>query len=127
MEQIARRLTQAMEIREISAAELARKTGISKSSISRYMSGAYNPNSVKLAKFSEALHVNEAWLLGYDDVEMERESDEERAAHALTVEQQLSETMLAKVIELFHTLDLNQQVHLFEVIRKEEQKLEATK
>lgn len=120
------RIYEAMTAQGLTAYELAKKSGIDKGAISRYLSGKVKPKSDKIHALAVALNVSEAWLMGFD-VRMERETPEEEKEHALTVEQQLSETMLAKVIELFHTLDLNQQVHLFEVIRKEEQKLETTK
>lgn len=46
----------------------AQKMGIKidKSYISQYVSGKAEPNQEKLALMSEALGVNEAWLMGYD-------------------------------------------------------------
>ena len=40
------RLVEAMKIRRMSAADLSRLTGIDKSAISRYRSGAYKPNQI---------------------------------------------------------------------------------
>lgn len=40
------RLIEAMKIRRMSAADLSRLTGIDKSAISRYRSGAYKPNQI---------------------------------------------------------------------------------
>ena len=52
--------------------ELAEKTGLSKSTISHYMSGYTKPKSDRLYMLAKTLNVNEAWLMGYD-VAMEGE------------------------------------------------------
>jgi len=120
MDKIGRRLTQAMEDRGMKPADLSRKTGISKSSISRYMNDEYNPNATKLAIISQALDVNEVWLLGYDDVDMEREPDEVREERARTIEEDMSQTMLDHIVNYYNSLDFSGKVDLFTIIRREE-------
>lgn len=51
--------------------ELVEKTKIGKSSISTYISGAYEPKQKNIYKIAKALDVSEAWLMGMD-VSMER-------------------------------------------------------
>lgn len=65
------RLITAMNIREIKAAELAKKTGLSKAQISQYTNGVYEAKQVALYKLAVALNVSEPWLMGHD-VPMER-------------------------------------------------------
>lgn len=60
------RFNYALSIRNIKPVELAEKTGISKSTISHYMSGYTKPKSDKLFILAKALDVNETWLMGYD-------------------------------------------------------------
>lgn len=60
------RLIEAMKIRSVSAADLCRLTGIDKSSLSRYRSGAYKPNQLNTYLLAQALRVNPAWLMGFD-------------------------------------------------------------
>lgn len=60
------RLIEAMKIRRMSAADLSRLTGIDKSAISRYRSGAYKPNQINTYLLAQALRVNPAWLMGFD-------------------------------------------------------------
>lgn len=72
METIANRIKQALELRNMKQADLVEKTKIGKSSISTYISGAYEPKQRNIYKIAQALNVNEAWLMGYD-VPMERE------------------------------------------------------
>lgn len=67
------RLKKCMSIRNIKPVELSERTGLSKSTISQYMSGYAKPKSDKLFIIAKELNVNEAWLIGYDDVPMEIE------------------------------------------------------
>lgn len=67
----ANRLNTAMRIRNMKAAELSEKTGISKSSLSEYINGKYEAKQDGVYLLAKALNVNEAWLMGLD-VPMER-------------------------------------------------------
>ena len=60
------RLNEAMKLRGMNATELAQKSGLNKSSISRYLTGENVPRSIAIGKMSKALGVNPAWVLGYD-------------------------------------------------------------
>ncbi len=51
-------LKKSMERENISAAELAEKTGICKSSISQYLSGKSEPKGVAIKKIAEVMEVN---------------------------------------------------------------------
>ena len=55
----------------IKAAELTKRTGLSKAQISQYTNGVYEAKQTALYKLAVALDVSEAWLMGYD-VDMER-------------------------------------------------------
>lgn len=63
---IAERLKRAMENSNISQTELAKRTGIGKSSISTYLAGSYEPKQKNIYRMAQVLNVNEAWLMGYD-------------------------------------------------------------
>ena len=60
------RLNEAMRLRGMTATELAQKTGLNKSSVSRYLTGENIPRSLAIGKMATALSVNPAWVLGYD-------------------------------------------------------------
>lgn len=60
------RLKEALTMRDISAAELARRTGTPESVISQYKKGCYEPKQRRLEKFSKALNVSIPWLMGAD-------------------------------------------------------------
>lgn len=64
MEDVAKRIKEAMELRGMSQSELARAAGIDKSSLSRYLSGAYAPKQKAIGKLAQALHVSPAWMIG---------------------------------------------------------------
>jgi repressor LexA len=66
MDEIKDRLSLALKIKEKSAKDLSDLTNIPKSSISQYMSGYAKPKSDRIHSIAKALHINEAWLLGYD-------------------------------------------------------------
>ena len=66
IDEIKNRLRKAINIRNIRQIDLCEKTGISKSSISQYMSGYARPSDENIFLIAKALNVNEAWLLGYE-------------------------------------------------------------
>lgn len=70
----AKRLREALELRNMKCAELAEKTGISKASISQYYNGVYVPTNIKSGKIAEVLNVSPAWLMGFDVQMIENEN-----------------------------------------------------
>lgn len=71
-ESCAERLRQALAARKMRQADLCQRTGIPKSAISQYLSGAFEPKQDRVAILARALNVQEAWLMGFD-VPMERD------------------------------------------------------
>ena len=69
MERIATtsaRLQEAMRDSGKKAIDIARETGLSHSTISRYLSGAVEPRQDATHKLAVLLNVSELWLWGYD-------------------------------------------------------------
>ena len=66
-----RRISQALMIRDMRQSELCKLANVPKSSLSLYLSGAYEPKQDRIYSMAKALNVSEAWLMGYD-VPMER-------------------------------------------------------
>lgn len=66
------RISKALMIRDIKQSDLCKLANVPKSSLSLYLSGAYEPKQDRIYSMAKALNVNEAWLMGYD-VPMERE------------------------------------------------------
>ena len=72
MSDFHKQLKIALDIRKMSQAELCEKTGIPKSAMSQYLSGAFQPKQKRTFLIAKALNVNEAWLMGFDGAKMER-------------------------------------------------------
>ena len=68
---ISTRLQEALALRKMKQSKLSELTGIGKSSICTYLTGAYEPKQRNIQKMAKALEVSEAWLMG-EDVPMER-------------------------------------------------------
>ncbi len=60
------RLKDAMNIRRLRAVDLVERTGFSKSKISQYVNGVYEPKPDALFTIAKVLDVDEGWLMGYD-------------------------------------------------------------
>ena len=60
-------------MRHMRQAELVKLTGINKSAISSYISGAYEPKQKNIYRIAEALNVSEAWLMGHDVIPFRQE------------------------------------------------------
>ncbi len=71
--ELKNRLREALNVRNLKPIELSEKTNIPKSAISQYLSGYAKPKQDRVFLISQALNVNEAWLMGYD-VPMEKNS-----------------------------------------------------
>jgi len=88
MEEIKVRIKKALAERNMTAAELAKKSGIGKGSISKYINGLVIPKRDAVGAMSDALNVSPAWLMGYDltmdgkelptDIEINKLSPENR-------------------------------------------------
>lgn len=75
MMEIKERIRKAMEVRGMTASELAKKSGIAKGSISKYLNGLVVPKQSAIGEMAKALSVSPAWLMGYD-VEMESKKED---------------------------------------------------
>ena len=64
--EFSQRLRQIMDERGLTQSELAKFSGVSKSSISRYLSGAWKAKQDTIYDMARVLQVSEAWLMGYD-------------------------------------------------------------
>ena len=73
VESVPNRLRKAMNISGKTQADLVRETEISKGTLSRYLSGKFEPKQIAINKLAIALNVSEMWLWGCD-VPMERPS-----------------------------------------------------
>ena len=60
------RLHEALDMRNMTAAELSRLSGVNEGAISQYRKGSYKANQQSLEKIAKALNVSIPWLMGAD-------------------------------------------------------------
>ena len=78
----AERIREAMAIAGVNQTDLAESTGLSNSSISRYLSGQMEPKPKAIALLARALNVTEMWLWGYavpQERPLEQKKNDDRA------------------------------------------------
>lgn len=127
VEPCSERLYKALSIRGMKQAELCTRTKIPKSSLSLYLSGAYEPKQDRLYEIANVLDVDPVWLMGYD-VPMERDKKVSPDKVELTegekvwleLYHQLSNetrVVLVNMAEAFESLPADKQRFLLDAIR----------
>lgn len=119
MEPLKNRLYEAMARAGLRQVDLERTTGISRSSLSRYLSGCYEPNADRLHRIAVALDVSEAYLLGYD-VAPDRDPEDVATKKAETLEEEMSRRMLERIAEYYNRMPFSGRVALYEEVMKKE-------
>jgi len=66
MVEIKDRIKEALLKRDMTASDLAKKSGINKGSISKYLRGDVLPKQSAIDAMARALYVLPSWLMGYD-------------------------------------------------------------
>ena len=110
VETCAKRIAEALQIRNMKQYELCKLAKVPKSSLSLYLSGAYEPKQDRLYDMAKALNVSEAWLMGYD-VPMDRE-----AKNNSPEEPKLTEGELL-LLDLFRRVPEDKQQLVLQMIR----------
>lgn len=78
-EKTALRLRNILSERNMTAQELANRSGVGKSSISHYINGNNEPHTLNAGKMAAVLNVNPMYLMGYDvSIEIDAEAKEEK-------------------------------------------------
>ena len=70
MYEINTRIKNEMERQGLTMTDLARLSGLNRSSISRYVSNTIEPKQNAIGAIAKALGVPVAWLLGFDDADV---------------------------------------------------------
>ena len=107
-----KRIAEALIIRGMKQADLCRLANVPKSSLSLYLSGAYDPKQDRIYDMAKALNVDEAWLMGYD-VPMDRQnknSSDKVAESDLTEGEQI-------LLDLFRRVPEDKQELVLQMIR----------
>lgn len=74
MDTFSQRLKTLLATKNLTQAELSRLSGVSKSSLSRYLKGDWKAKQDAIYAIAKATSINEAWLMGYD-VSMNKSHD----------------------------------------------------
>ena len=109
MNNFSDRLKIALKSKNISQAELARRTGIGRNSISDYINGKYEAKQDNIFLMANVLEVNEAWLMGMDSP-MTRESHESTFLNDLDPKQ-------IELIDIFQNLDTSKKDDVLDFAR----------
>ena len=107
-----KRISEALNIRGMKQADLCKHAKVPKSSLSLYLSEAYEPKQDRVYNMARVLNVSEAWLMGYD-VPMDRIDPQKQNP---PTEQKLSEGEML-LVELFRKLPEQSQKMYLEVLR----------
>ena len=108
IETCAQRIRTALKIRGMKQIDLCDLADVPKSSLSLYLSGAYEPRQDRLTQLAIVLNVSETWLMGYD-VPMERVSAKVTNTVEVTEDEQ-------KLLDLFRLVPENQQQMVLQMI-----------
>lgn len=109
IESCSKRIAQALDINGMKQAELCKLAKVPKSSLSLYLSGAYEPKQNRIYDMAKVLNVSEAWLMGYD-VPMEREKKIPPNEPTLTEGEKM-------VLELFRKIPEDRQAEALDLLR----------
>ena len=120
------RISKALTLRDMKQSELCKLANVPKSSLSLYLSGAYEPKQDRIYAMAKALNVSEAWLMGYD-VPMEKEiisPEEPKLSEGeklwLDLYHRVSDetrTVLIAMMDSFDKVSTDKQQFLLELIR----------
>ena len=109
IESCGQRIAKALDINGMKQAELCKLAKVPKSSLSLYLSGAYEPKQNRIYDMARVLNVNEAWLMGYD-VPMERQENASPDELPLTEGEKM-------MLELFRKIPEERQAEALELLQ----------
>lgn len=99
----SKRLLEAMNDKGITAYELAKRSGVGKSSISHYTNGNHVPHNVNASRLAKVLGVNPLWLMGLEDVkenihEQPLKEGQEDLRELVSIAENLEKSQLARLL-----------------------------
>ena len=109
VESCGQRIAKALDVREMKQSELCKLAKVPKSSLSLYLSGAYEPKQNRIYDMARVLGVSEAWLMGYD-VPMDRQKENSPNELQLTEGEKL-------MLELFRKIPEERQPEALDLLR----------
>lgn len=112
VESCGQRISKALQHKNMKQADLCKLAKVPKSSLSLYLSGAYEPKQERIYDMARVLNVSEAWLMGYD-VPMERQDPKNKPSPE---EKELNEGEQL-LLELFRKIPEDKQELVLQMIR----------
>ena len=112
VESCGQRISEALKYRDMKQADLCKLAKVPKSSLSLYLSGAYEPKQDRIYDMARVLNVSEAWLMGYD-VPMARQ-DPKKNSSPEEIKLNEGEQLL---LELFRKIPEDKQELVLQMIR----------
>lgn len=106
VESCGQRIAKALDVREMKQSELCKLAKVPKSSLSLYLSGAYEPKQNRIYDMARVLGVSEAWLMGYD-VPMDRQKENSPNELALTEGEKVWLELYSKITPDTRTILIN--------------------
>lgn len=122
IEEFGKRLQFALEQTGMSQSQLANATGITNATISRYISGIFEPKQKAIQKLAIALNVSEKWLSGYDT---DQEAVDKADPNAFGVTKKAKEDVLDIILRLHSDTEFLEIVEKISTLDNE--KLKALK
>lgn len=109
VESCGSRIATALTIRGMRQADLCKLANVPKSSLSLYLSGAYEPKQDRIYDMAKVLNVSEAWLMGYD-VPIERKQEKSTPEEPRLTEGE------KKLVDLFRLVPQDKQQLVLQMI-----------
>ena len=103
------RLKEGMDMRGMKAADLCAKTGIPKSAMSYYLAGKSEPKDDRIFLISQALDVEEPWLMGYDVPMIKR-----------SIEQKMDDAQIDIANKFYNNPEFNYAVSLLDKLNPDQ-------
>ena len=120
----AKRIKMAMGKAGIKQKDLCDLTGISKSAMSQYLSGAFKPKYDKATLIANALNVSESWLMGYDTSSEDDKSTKAPDVSSSSFEKTLSDQEKT-LLKIFRDIDEEGKMKIIQFVMN--MKIEAQK
>jgi len=100
MQEFQIRVKKLMNEKNISQRELANLSGISESSISRYLSGDLKPRMDILSNISKVFGVSSSYLLGEEEIKLKADAYEETLCVVTRNKAKLTEQQKTEIIKI---------------------------
>lgn len=116
----AQRLRDAMHEAQITSAELASRSGVSKASISQYRNGTYVPSNSSAEKMANVLGVSPLWLMGFPEeyLTIDYAHDRSNPEYMLSYAEKVRDVAMQKLISVAKNSDPKDILLVTDMLKK---------